>query len=188
MKKQDQENMSMLYENMIVELNQSTVNSALLKHQDIKDKNPVSKSRAEDFSKRAERQGEKRGLKIRTTSDKDSKRTANYSHYYIEGAELDDNLIKITALMVDPYEDRKSKPAELTYDTNNNTLSVIEDVNSGYTKQLWLLSRTDAENLSKTIKKYTGMNVSWKNMDFIHSGDYSNQHSNTRYDMDKLGA
>jgi len=178
-----------LYESLLNELNQSTINSALLKHQSIKDKNPVAKSRAEDFSKRAEKQGAKRGLKIRTISNKDSKRTADYSNYYIEGAmDHSGDYLRFKALMVDPYEDRKSKPAELTYDTNDNTLSVIEDAyGTEYTKQLWLLSRTDAENLSKTIKKYTGMNVSWKNMDFISSGDYSNQHANTRYDMDKLG-
>lgn len=177
-----------LYESLMNELNQSTVNSALLKHQDIKDKNPVAKSRAEDFSKRAKRQGEKRGVLIRTTINKESRRTTNYANYYIEDIAIDNGTMRIKALMVDPFEDKKSKLAQLIYDTNSNTLTAIKDAyDSEYTEQLYLLSRTDAENLAKTIKKYTGMNVSWKNMDFVSSGDYSNQYSDTRYDMDKLG-
>lgn len=175
-----------LYESLINELNQSTVNSALLKHQDIKDKNPVAKSRAEDFSNRAERQGSKRGVLIRTTRNKESRTTSNYCNYYIEGAELDDDFIKFTALAVDPYEDHKSKRVKLRYSVINNDLYETDD--GGFSNsQLYLLSRTDAENLSKTIKKYTNVNVSWKNMDFISSGDYSNQYADTRYDMSKLG-
>lgn len=178
-----------LYRKLLTELNQSTVNNALLKHQAIKDKNPVAKSRAADFSKRAKKQGGKKGLIIRTILNPNSKRTADYANYYIENAIVDnDGIINMRALMVDPYEDNKSKPAELQYYTDDDKLSVIEDAyGDKYNKQLWLLSRTDAQNLSKTIKKYTGLNVSWKNMDFINSGDYSNQYADTRYDMSKLG-
>lgn len=177
-----------LYESLMNELNQSTINSALLKHQSIKDKNPIAKSRAEDFSKRARSQGEKRGILIRTTTDPNSRRTSNYSNYYIEDITNDNGTMRIKALMVDPFKDNESKPAELTYDTNSNTLTAIKDrYGSEYTEQLYLLSRTDAMNLAKTIKKYTGMNVSWKNMEFVSSGDYSNQYDDTRYDMSKLG-
>lgn len=177
-----------LYESLMNELNQSTVNSALLKHQDIKDKNPVSKSRAEDFSNRAKRQGSKRGVLIRTKLSAETRRTTDYANYYIEDITNDNGTMRIKALMVDPYEDKKSKLAQLIYDTNSNTLTAIKDAyGSEYTEQLYLLSRTDAMNLAKTIKKYTDMNVSWKNMDFISSADYSNQYADTRYDMSKLG-
>jgi len=173
------------YRQILTELNQSTINNALLKHQTIKDKNPVSKFRSEEFSKRAKNQGEKRGLMIRTILNPNSRRTSDYANYYIENATSDNGKIHIKALMVDPYEDTKSKPAELVYYTEDNELHLVVD--GSFRQQLWLISRTDAQNLSKTIKKYTGMNVSWKNMDFISSGDYSNQYADTRYDMDKLG-
>lgn len=178
-----------LYRRLIKELNQSTINSALLKHQSIKGKNPIAKSRAEDFSKRARSQGEKRGILIRTKLSAETRRTADYANYYIEGAiDYNKDYLRFKALMVDPFEDNESKPAELTYDTNSDTLSVISPGHgTPYGQQLWLQSRTDAMNLSKTIKKYTGMNVSWKNMDFVDSGDYSNQYADTRYDMSKLG-
>ena len=177
-----------LYRSILKELNQSTINSALLKHQDIKGKNPVAKSRAEDFSKRARNQGEKRGVLIRTKRSAETTRTADYANYYIESATDDNGVINMKALMVDPFEDSASEPAKLRYDTTSNTLSFINDgYGSEYAEQLWLQTRTDAMNLSKTIKKYTGMNVSWKNMDFVSSGDYSNQYSDTRYDMDRLG-
>jgi hypothetical protein len=164
---------------MIQELNQSTVNSALMKHQSIKDKNPISKNRSEKFSKRAKNQGKKRGTLIRTITNPESRRTAD--NYYIESATQENNytVIRMKALMVDPYEDSKSK-TELVYDVKNNTLytdilarsmnaeSGIEEI-TDYSRltRLWLLSRTDAQNLWKTIKKYTGINVSWKSMDFV---------------------
>ena len=177
-----------VYRQILKELNQSTINSALLKHQDIKGKNPVAKSRAEDFSKRAKRQGEKRGLLIRTAKDPNSRSTSNYEHYYIESAIIDDNEdIIIKALSVDPYEEKKSEPAELVFYINSGSLRPHPPEKRGWGEKLWLISRTDAQNLSKTIKKYTGINVSWKNMDFINSGDYSNQYADTRYDMMKLG-
>jgi hypothetical protein len=174
-----------VYRQILSELNQSTINNALLKHQTIKDKNPVAKFRSEEFSKKARNQGEKRGLMIRTILNPNSRRTADYANYYIENAVDNNGTINIKALMVDPYEDNKSKLDELEYNTNDNTLHIKREGN--YREQLWLISRTDAQNLSKSIKKYTGMNVSWKNMDFISSGDYSNQYADTRYDMDKLG-
>ena len=173
---------------MIQELNQSTVNSALMKHQSIKDKNPVANHRAGELSQRAKRQGEKRGLLIRTRRNPKSRRTSDYANYYIESAnsENDGERIIMKALMVDPFEDHKSEPADLVYYTEDDSL-FVKDLHEGVGSQLWLESRTDATNLAKTIKKYTGVNVSWKNMDFISSGDYSNQYDGTRYDMSKLG-
>ena len=97
-----------LYRSILKELNQSTVNSALLKHQDIKGKNPVAKSRAEDFSKRARNQGEKRGILIRTKRSAETRRTADYANYYIESAADDNGVIHMKALMVDPFEDSAS--------------------------------------------------------------------------------
>ena len=172
---------------MIQELNQSTINSALMKHQSIKDKNPVAKHRAGEFSQRAKRQGEKRGLLIRTRRNPESRRTSDYANYYIESAnsEYYGERIIMKALMVDPFEDHKSEPADLVYFTEENQLYVKGA--GGGDSQLWLESRTDAQNLARTIKKYTGVDVSWKNMDFISSGDYSNQYDGTRYDMSKLG-
>ena len=182
-----------LYVSLINELDQSTINRAVLKHQTIKDKNPIAKSRAIDFFKRAKKQGEKRGILIRTKLSPETKRTRDYANYYIERVSIVDDddddygTIIIEALMVDPFEDTQSAPALLKYDTNTNTLFVIEgQYKSNWTKQLWLQSRTDAQNLSKTIKMYTNINVSWKSMDFVDSADYSNQYSDTRYDMDKL--
>jgi hypothetical protein len=176
-----------LYVSLINELDQSTINRAVLKHQTIKDKNPIAKSRAEDFAKRARKQGQKRGILIRTKYKPDSIRTRDYADFYIESASIDDGTIFIEALMVDPFEDKASVPALLKYDTNTNTLFFIEgESGSNWTKQLWLQSRTDAQNLSKIIKMYTNINVSWKSMDFIASADYSNQYSDTRYDINKL--
>ena len=178
-----------LYVSLINELDQSTINRAVLKHQTIKDKNPIAKSRAIDFFKRAKEQGQKRGILIRTKLSPETKRTRDYANYYIERVfnDDDDGTIFIEALMVDPFEDTQSAPAFLKYDTNTNTLFVVEGgTKSNWTKQLWLQSRTDAQNLSKTIKMYTNINVPWKSMDFVSSADYSNQYSDTRYDMDKL--
>jgi hypothetical protein len=182
----DRENISNLYEEIILELSQTTINSALLKHQDIEDKNPVAKSRSKDFSERTKKLGEKKGFLIRTTTDPKSRTTSNYMNYYIEGASIEDDIINIKALMVDPYNVTKSKSTELEYYIGSNSLKPAPAAERGWGEKIWLLSRTDAENLSKTIKKYTGMNVSWKNMDFIHSADYSNQYADTRYDMSKL--
>ena len=182
-----------LYRRILNELNQSTVNSALLKHQSIKDKNPVAKSRAEDFSKRAKAQGSKRGVLIRTTTDPNSKSTSNYANFYIESATIIDEFgsgrsdILLKALQVDPYDEETSKHVELVYYTDSDSLRPWPSAERAWGAKFWLLSRTDAMNLSKTVKKYTDLNVSWKNMDFINSGDYSNQYADTRYDMDKLG-
>jgi hypothetical protein len=174
-----------LYESLLNELNQSTINSALLKHQSIKDKNPVAKSRAEDFSKKSKEYSTKRGKIIHTTLDPNSRSTSNYKNYYLEKANSsrsDEGVFKIKALRVDPYDDTPMGETYIMYDTNSNTLKEMRDG-----QQLFLHSRTDAEALAKFIRNETGVNVSWKNMDFVHSGDYSNQHANTRYDMSKLG-
>ena len=155
---------------MIQELNQSTVNSALMKHQSIEDKNPISKNRSENFSKRAESRGEKRGTLIRTVSNPKYP-TTDYANFYIESAtrEKYDTEIKMKALMVDPDEEKgSSEPAELIYSIERNTL--YSKTRSDRTpKRLWLLSKTDAQNLWKTIKNLTGISVSWKSMDFVNS-------------------
>lgn len=185
MNKRDQENMEKLYESVILEISQKMINSALLGHQQIKDKNPVAKSRAEDFSKKSKEFSTKRGRVIHTTLDPNSRSTLNYKNYYLETANSsrgDEGVIKIKALRVDPYDDAPMGETYLIYDTNTNTLKEMRD-----DEQLWLHSRTDAEALAKFIRNETGINVSWKAMDFNYSGDYSNQHDGTRYDMSKLG-
>jgi hypothetical protein len=166
----DLENISNLYDEIILELSQNTINSALLKHQDIKDKNPVAKSRAKDFSERVKKQGNKKGFLIRTTANPKSKSISDYMNYYMEGASINDDgdIINIKALAVDPYDNATSKLTQLEYFVNSNSLRLGDDSERGWGEKIWLQSRTDAENLSKTIKKYTGVNVSWKNMDFVH--------------------
>jgi len=155
---------------MIQELNQSTINSALMKHQSIKDKNPISKNRSENFSKRAESQGEKRGTLIRTVSNPKYP-TVDYANFYIESATRENysTVIRMKTLMVDPDEEKgSSEPAELIYSVERNTL--YSKTQSDRTpKRLWLLSKTDAQNLWKTIKNLTGISVSWKSMDFVNS-------------------
>jgi hypothetical protein len=154
---------------MIQELNQSTINSALMKHQSIKDKNPISKNRSENFSKRAESQGEKRGTLIRTVNNPKYP-TTDYANFYIESATRQNfTVVRMKALMVDPDEEKGSlEPAELTYLVESNTL-FSKTQNDHSQKQRWLLSKTDAQNLWKTIKNLTGISVSWKSMDFVNS-------------------
>jgi len=171
-----------LYKSLVNELNQSTINSALLKYSKAEDRNPIAKAGSARFAKLASKQGERKGLMIRTVpgfydleaqeiSDEQYNADYLYRNYYIESGsrrtDFDNNIVlqavsdsykKSNASQYSP----KRQEVKLIYNISKNTLHEYRDDN----EQLYLASKTDAQNLAKAIKQYTGVTVSWKSMDF----------------------
>ena len=180
-----------LCKSLLNELNQSTINSALLKYSKAEDRNPIAKAGSARFAKLASKQGERKGLMIRTVPGpydlraqeiNDERYNADYLYrnYYIESGsrrtDFDNDIV--LKVVVDSYKKSnasqyspKRQKDTLIYDIFNNTLHEDRDKipQLGITDdrpQLYLASKTDAQNLAKAIKQYTGVTVSWKSMDF----------------------
>ena len=178
---------SNLCESLLSELNQSTINSALLKYSKAEDRNPIAKAGSARFAKLAYNQGERKGLMIRTVPGfydleaqkiNDDRFNADhlYRNYYIESGSRRtdfDNNIKMKAVrdshkrhtgggLTPSKHSPKREEVELVYNIFENTLHEYSDDSP----QLYLASKADAQNLAKAIKQYTGVTVSWKSMDF----------------------
>ena len=180
-----------LCKSLLNELNQSTINSALLKYSKAEDRNPIAKAGSARFAKLASKQGERKGLMIRTVpgfydlraqeiNDEQYNADHLYRNYYIESGsrrtDFDNDII--LKVVVDSYKKSnasqyspKRQKDTLIYDIFNNTLHEDHDKipQLGITDdrpQLYLASKADAQNLAKAIKQYTGVTVSWKSMDF----------------------
>ena len=176
MTKKDIEQLSVIYEQLSLgdplsegllnELDQSTMNNAVMKHQEIKDRNRVARARSDKFSIKHDRRSHKDGKSIQATSANGD----NYV-YYIQGAKkLSDNDIMINALRRPVQIDSKFEKAVLAYHLSDYTLrdsGIMFDAPAGSEKNiLQLLGKEDAENLAKSIKQYTGINIPWKSMRF----------------------
>jgi hypothetical protein len=176
-----------LYDKLILELNQSTMHSALQKHERIRGKNPVAATRAGEFAHKITNRMRDRGMMIEVTSNPKSKMVSNQMYVSLESAEFhgDDQPIMIHGLSLsDPDEQESSTKIMMTFDVENGELSQYFD--GSYTEKLWLQTRTHAENLAKFIRREVGIPVSWKSMDFLSGIDNLSQHNDTRYGYDKI--
>ena len=180
MTKKDIEQLSVIYEQLSLvdppsegllnELDQSTMNSAVMKHQEIKDRNRVARTRSDKFSIKHGQRASKDGKSIRVTSANGN----NYIYYIQSAKKLDDKTIMIGALKRPVQIDSKFEKAVLSYNLTDDTLrdSMIMgmpeyDAPTFSDKTiLQLVFKDDAVNLAKSIKQYTGINIPWKNMRF----------------------
>jgi len=176
-----------LYDKLILELNQSTMHSALQKHEIMRDKNPVASLRAKQFASRVDRRTRDNGLQIQLTSNPSSNNLLSQFYVSLEDAHAKNppTQISIRGLALsDPDGTGKSQEIEMIYDLTDGTLTKWNgDYEVG---KLWLRTRSSAENLAKFIRNRTKVSVSWKNMDFLRGSDHLSQHADTRYSYDKI--
>ena len=175
MTKKDIELLSTIYEQLSLdahsegllnELDQSTLNNAVLKHQEIKDRNPVARNRSDKFSIKHHKSSEKKGNTIQAQSANGD----NYI-YHIQGIKkINDTNIWIDALRRPVKADSQFSKAVLGYNFLNYNLvdtGIMPNAPAGSEKNiLKLVFKHDAQNLAKAINKYTGMNIPWKSMRF----------------------
>lgn len=176
-----------LYDKLILELKQSTMHSALQKHEIMRDKNPVASLRAKQFASRVDRRTRDNGLQIELTSNPSSNNLLSQFYVSLEDAHANNpTQISIRGLSLsDPSDGTgKSQEIEMIYDLTDGTLTKWNgDYKVG---KLWLRTRSSAENLAKFIRNRTKVSVSWKNMDFLSGIDHLSQHNDTRYSHDKI--
>ena len=175
MTKKDIEQLSTIYEQLsldthseglLTELNQSTLNNAVLKHQEIKDRNRVARDRSDKFSIKHSQSSDKKGNMIQAQSTNGD----NYIYYIQNVNKIDDNNIWMGVLRRPVKADSQYSKAVLGYNFLNYNLvdtGIVPNAPADSEKNiLKLVFKHDAQNLAKSIKNYTGMNIPWKNMRF----------------------
>lgn len=173
-----------LYEKLLLEISQATRHSALMKHQDMRDRNPIAGKRAHEFSKKLDNDTRNRGMRIEVTNNPKSNKIHAQKDISLENAHEDGDEIIISGMSLYDWGSREERSEMIELSFNPTTGELNQIFNGGHTEKLWLRTRSHAENLARFIRRETGVNVSWKSMNFLHAMDYLNQHGDTRYSHD----
>lgn len=166
-------------EQILSELNQSTMTNAAIKGQGFVGRNPVADQRSSELTSRVIEQARRRGKLIHTTSNPNSTRIIDKRSYILEDAkltsnrlnkttgQLDKQLVKLSVSGYCAFETPTLEKTELTFDPVEHILMPSVQ---GDGRALFLETRNDAEALAIFIRSKTGLNVSWKHMHFIDRG------------------